>query len=143
MKSRGLGDVYKRQAQHYTNRYHKAMEALNVLPPSIEPHATGHIIEQEQLVKQIMDNGYAYESNGSIYFDVAKYDKDHKYGILSGRNLTDIINNSRQLAGTAEKRNQADFALWKKAMPEHIMLSLIHISEPTRLHKVSRMPSYD
>ena len=108
-------------AQHYTNRYHKAMEALNVLPPSIEPHATGHIIEQEQLVKQIMDNGYAYESNGSIYFDVAKYDKDHKYGILSGRNLTDIINNSRQLAGTTEKRNQADFALWKKAMPEHIM----------------------
>ena len=108
-------------AQHYTNRYHKAMEALNVLPPSIEPHATGHIIEQEELVKQILANGYAYESNGSIYFDVAKYDKDHKYGILSGRNLNDIINNSRELSGTDEKRNQADFALWKRAMPEHIM----------------------
>ena len=108
-------------AQHYTNRYHKAMEALNVLPPSIEPHATGHIIEQEELVKQILANGYAYESNGSIYFDVAKYDKDHKYDILSGRNLTDIINNSRELSGTDEKHNQADFALWKRAMPEHIM----------------------
>ena len=108
-------------AQHYTNRYHKAMEALNVLPPSIEPHATGHIIEQEELVKQILANGYAYESNGSIYFDVAKYDKDHKYGILSSRNLTDIINNSRELSGTDEKHNQADFALWKRAMPEHIM----------------------
>ena len=108
-------------AQHYTNRYHKAMEALNVLPPSIEPHATGHIIEQEELVKQILANGYAYESNGSTYFDVAKYDKDYKYGILSSRNLTDIINNSRELSGTDEKHNQADFALWKRAMPEHIM----------------------
>ena len=108
-------------AQHYTNRYHKAMEQLNVLPPSIEPQATGHIIEQEELVKQILVNGYAYESNGSIYFDVEKYNQDHKYGILSGRNLTDIINHSRDLAGTEEKHNQADFALWKKAQPEHIM----------------------
>ena len=108
-------------AQYYTNRYHDAMRALNVLPPSIEPHATGHIIEQEELVKQIMDNGYAYESNGSIYFDVAKYDKDHHYGVLSGRNLTDMINNSRELAGVGEKHNQVDFALWKRAMPEHIM----------------------
>ena len=108
-------------AQHYTNRYHDAMRALNVLPPSIEPHATGHIIEQEELVKQILANGYAYESNGSIYFDVEKYDKDHHYGILSGRNLTDMINNSRELAGVGEKHNQADFALWKRAMPEHIM----------------------
>lgn len=108
-------------AQHYTNRYHDAMRALNVLPPSIEPHATGHIIEQEELVKQILANGYAYESNGSIYFDVEKYDKDHKYGVLSGRNLKDIINNSRELAGVGEKHNQADFALWKRAMPEHIM----------------------
>ena len=108
-------------AQHYTNRYHKAMEQLNVLPPSIEPQATGHIIEQEELVKQILANGYAYESNGSIYFDVEKYNQDHKYGILSGRNLTDIINHSRDLAGTEEKHNQADFALWKKAQPEHIM----------------------
>ncbi|MDD5862496.1 MAG: cysteine--tRNA ligase [Prevotellaceae bacterium] len=108
-------------AQYYTNRYHKAMDALNVLPPSIEPHASGHIIEQEQLVKQILDNGYAYVSNGSVYFDIEKYNKDHKYGILSGRNLTDIINNSRELNGVGEKHNQADFALWKKATPEHIM----------------------
>ena len=108
-------------AQHYTNRYHDAMRLLNVLPPSIEPHATGHIIEQEELVKQILTNGYAYESNGSIYFDVEKYDKDHHYGVLSGRNITDMINNSRELAGVGEKRNQIDFALWKRAMPEHIM----------------------
>ena len=108
-------------AQYYTNRYHDAMEALNVLPPSIEPHATGHIIEQEELVKEILANGYAYESNGSVYFDVVKYDKDHKYGILSGRNLTDMINNSRELNGVSEKHNQVDFALWKKAQPEHIM----------------------
>ena len=108
-------------AQFYTNRYHDAMHALNVLPPSIEPRATGHIIEQEELVKEIMANGYAYESNGSIYFDVAKYDKDHRYGILSGRNLNDMINNSRELNGVSEKRNQTDFALWKRAMPEHIM----------------------
>ena len=108
-------------AQHYTNRYHDAMRSLNVLPPSIEPHATGHIIEQEELVNQILANGYAYESNGSIYFDVEKYDKEHHYGILSGRNITDMINNSRELAGVGEKRNQIDFALWKRAMPEHIM----------------------
>lgn len=108
-------------AQHYTNRYHDAMRSLNVLPPSIEPHATGHIIEQEELVKQILANGYAYESNGSIYFDVETYDKDHHYGVLSGRNITDMINNSRELAGVGEKRNQIDFALWKRAMPEHIM----------------------
>ena len=108
-------------AQYYTNRYHKAMEMLNVLPPSIEPHATGHIIEQAEMVREILDNGYGYESNGSIYFDVEKYNKDHHYGILSHRNLEDIINNSRELAGVGEKRHQADFALWKKAQPEHIM----------------------
>ena len=108
-------------AQYYTNRYHDAMKALNVLPPSIEPHATGHIIEQEELVKEIIANGYAYESNGSVYFDIEKYNKDHKYGILSGRNLDDVINNSRELDGVGEKRNQVDFALWKKAQPEHIM----------------------
>jgi len=108
-------------AQYYTNRYHTAMDALNVLPPSIEPHATGHIIEQEELVKEIMANGYAYESNGSIYFDIEKYNKDHRYGILSGRNLDDVINNSRELDGIGEKHNQVDFALWKKAQPEHIM----------------------
>ena len=108
-------------AQHYSNRYHDAMAALNVLPPSIEPHATGHIIEQEQLVKEILANGYAYESNGSIYFDIEKYNKDHHYGVLSHRNLDDVVNNSRELDGVGEKRNQADFALWKKAQPEHIM----------------------
>lgn len=108
-------------AQYYTNRYHAAMDALGVLPPSIEPHATGHIIEQQQLVQQILDNGYAYESNGSIYFDIEKYNRDHKYGILSGRNLDDVINASRELDGVGEKRNQVDFALWKKAQPEHIM----------------------
>ena len=108
-------------AQFYTNRYHAAMEALNVLPPSIEPHATGHIIEQEQLVQQILDNGFAYESNGSIYFDVKKYNEKYHYGILSGRNLDDVKDASRALDGVGEKRNQADFALWKKASPEHIM----------------------
>ena len=108
-------------AQYYTNRFHEAMDALNCLPPSIEPHATGHIIEQQQLVQQILDNGYAYESNGSIYFDVEKYDKDHRYGVLSGRSLENIKDASRELAGVGEKKNQADFALWKKAQPEHIM----------------------
>ena len=109
-------------AQYYTRRFNSAMEKLNVLPPSIEPHATGHIIEQQELVKQILDNGYAYESNGSVYFDIEKYNKDHKYGILSGRTLENIKDASRDtLAGVGEKRNQADFALWKKAQPEHIM----------------------
>ena len=108
-------------AQYYTNRYHAAMEALNVLPPSIEPHATGHIIEQQQLVSQILANGFAYESNGSVYFDIEKYNKQHHYGILSGRNLDDVINASRELDGVGEKHNQVDFALWKKAQPEHIM----------------------
>ena len=108
-------------AQSYTNRYHEAMAALNVLPPSIEPHATGHIIEQIELVKEILNNGFAYESNGSIYFDIEKYNQKYHYGKLSGRNLEDIINNSRELAGVGEKHNQADFALWKRAMPEHIM----------------------
>ena len=108
-------------AQHYANSYHAAMDALNVLPPSIEPRATGHIIEQEELVNEILKNGYAYESNGSIYFDIEKYNKKHRYGILSGRNLDDVINNSRALEGVEEKHNQADFALWKKAQPEHIM----------------------
>lgn len=108
-------------AQYYTNRFHQAMDALNVLPPSIEPHATGHIIEQEQLVEEILKNGYAYVSEGSVYFDVEKYNHDHHYGVLSGRNLEDVINASRNLAGVGEKRNQVDFALWKKAQPEHIM----------------------
>ena len=107
--------------QYYLNRYHKAMEALNVLPPSIEPHASGHIIEQIELVEEILKNGYAYESEGSVYFDVAKYNKDHHYGKLSGRNLDDVLNTTRELDGQSEKRNPADFALWKKASPEHIM----------------------
>ena len=108
-------------AQYYTRRYHEAMNRLNVLPPSIEPHATGHILEQEQLVREIMDNGYAYESNGSVYFDVERYNADHHYGRLSGRNLDDTLDASRDLEGVGEKRNQADFALWKRAQPEHIM----------------------
>ena len=108
-------------AQYYTNRFHQAMDALNVLPPSIEPHATGHIIEQIELVKEILDNGYAYESQGSVYFDVNKYNHDHHYGKLSGRNLEDVINNSRELDGTGEKHHQVDFALWKCAQPQHIM----------------------
>ena len=107
--------------QYYTQRYHKAMEALNVLPPSIEPHASGHIIEQIALVKEILDNGYAYESQGSIYFDVNKYNQKYNYGKLSGRNLDDVLNTTRELDGQEEKRNPADFALWKKAQPEHIM----------------------
>ena len=108
--------------QHYENRYHKAMEALNVLPPSIEPHASGHIIEQIELVKEILANGFAYESEGSVYFDVPKYNNVHHYGRLSGRNLEDVINTSRDnLDGQQEKRNPVDFALWKKAQPEHIM----------------------
>ena len=89
-------------AQYYTNRYHAAMEALNVLPPSIEPHATGHIIEQEQLVQQILDNGFAYVSNGSVYFDVKKYNEKYHYGILSGRNLDDVKDASRELDGVGE-----------------------------------------
>ena len=108
-------------AQHYTNRYHDAMDALGCLRPSIEPHATGHIIEQQQLVRQIMDNGFAYISNGSVYFDIEAYNKKHKYGILSGRSLENVKDASRELDGVGEKRNQADFALWKQAQPEHIM----------------------
>ena len=107
--------------QFYLNRYHKAMEALNVLPPSIEPHASGHIIEQIEYVKRIIDSGYAYESDGNIYFDVPKYNKDHRYGKLSGRNVEELLSTTRQLDGQSEKRNPADFALWKKAAPEHIM----------------------
>ena len=107
--------------QYYLLRYHKAMEALNVLPPSIEPHASGHIIEQIKLVEEILKNGYAYESKGSVYFDVAKYNKDHHYGVLSGRNLDDVLNTTRELDGQDEKHNPADFALWKCAQPEHIM----------------------
>jgi cysteinyl-tRNA synthetase len=107
--------------QYYLNRYHKAMDALNVLPPSIEPHASGHIIEQIQLVKDILERGYAYESEGSVYFDVEKYNTKYNYGVLSGRNVEDMLNTTRELEGQEEKRNSVDFALWKKAAPEHIM----------------------
>lgn len=107
--------------QYYLNRYHHDMEALNVLPPSIEPHASGHIIEQIEYVKRILESGYAYESCGSIYFDVARYNKDHHYGILSGRNIDELRNTTRELDGQSEKRSPLDFALWKKAAPEHIM----------------------
>jgi cysteinyl-tRNA synthetase len=107
--------------QYYTLRYHKSMERLNVLPPSIEPHASGHIIEQIELVKKILENGYAYKSEGSVYFDVKKYNRDHRYGILSNRNTDDMLNATRELDGQGEKHNPTDFALWKKAQPEHIM----------------------
>ena len=108
-------------AQYYINRYHHAMEALNVLPPSIEPLASGHIIEQIELVKEILANGYAYESQGSVYFDVEKYNKKHHYGVLSGRNIDEMLNTTRALDGQDEKHNPIDFALWKCAQPEHIM----------------------
>ena len=108
-------------AQYYTRRYHQAMDAMGVLRPSIEPCATGHIIEQQQLVQQILDRGFAYESNGSIYFDIEAYNKQYQYGILSGRSLENVKDASRELDGVGEKRHQADFALWKKAQPEHIM----------------------
>ncbi len=107
--------------QYYTNRYHRDMAALNVLPPSIEPHASGHIIEQIAFVQKILDRGYAYVANGSVYMDVEKYAKDYPYGKLSGRNLHDIIAETRELDGQAEKKHSYDFALWKKASPEHIM----------------------
>lgn len=107
--------------QYYTNRYHRDMEALNVLPPTIEPHASGHIIEQIEFVKKILDKGYAYISNGSVYMDVEKYAQDYPYGKLSGRNLEEIKTETRELDGQNEKRHSYDFALWKKASPEHIM----------------------
>ncbi|HHT23459.1 MAG TPA: cysteine--tRNA ligase [Bacteroidales bacterium] len=107
--------------QYYTLRYHKAMELLNVLPPSIEPHASGHIMEQIEFVEKILDAGYAYESDGSVYFDVEKYNKDHHYGVLSGRNIDELLETTRDLDGQSEKRRSVDFALWKKASPEHIM----------------------
>ncbi|MBP8791511.1 MAG: class I tRNA ligase family protein, partial [Breznakibacter sp.] len=101
--------------QYYTDRYHAHMDALNVLKPSIEPRASGHIIEQLQIVDRIMDKGYAYESNGSVYFDVDKYNQQHNYGQLSGRVLDDLYSTTRNLEGQGEKRNSFDFALWKKA----------------------------
>lgn len=107
--------------QHYTNNYHEKMAQLNVEHPGIEPHASGHIIEQIQMIKDILDAGYAYEKNGSVYFDIEKYSQDHKYGILSGRKTEELLNYTRELEGQEEKKNSVDFALWKKATPEHIM----------------------
>ena len=107
--------------QFYTISYHKAMNALNCLPPSIEPRATGHIIEQIEMVKQILKNGFAYEVNGSIYLDVNKYNKKYPYGALSGRNIEDTLEGTRVLDGQSEKKSAVDFAIWKKATSEHIM----------------------
>ncbi len=107
--------------QTYTLRYHEAMRKLNVAPPSIEPRASGHIVEQIEAVKTILDSGYAYISNGSVYFDVRKYNQDHHYGILSGRNLDDTLEGTRALDGQDDKHAPYDFAIWKKAEPQHIM----------------------
>lgn len=107
--------------QHYLVRYHQAMDALGVLPPSVEPHASGHIIEQIEFVKKILDAGFAYVSDGSVYFDVEKYNSKFHYGKLSGRDLENTMENTRALDGQGGKRNPFDFALWKKAQPGHIM----------------------
>lgn len=108
-------------AHHYTERYHRAMDELNVITPSIEPCASGHIIEQIAFVQRILDAGFAYISNGSVYFDVEKYNEKYRYGRLSGRNLDEIVLGTRELDGQSDKHHPYDFALWKKASPEHIM----------------------
>jgi cysteinyl-tRNA synthetase len=108
-------------AQYYSDRYFLFMDALNVKRPSIEPRASGHIIEQIQIIQKILDAGYSYIVNGSVYFDVIKYNEKYQYGKLSGRIIDDLISNTRELEGQDEKRNSVDFALWKKAQPEHIM----------------------
>ena len=107
--------------QKYSIDFHKVMERFNTLPPSIEPTATGHIIEQIDSIEQIIKSGYAYEKNGSVYFDVLKFNKKNNYGKLSGRKLENMMNNSRTLDGTSDKKNPQDFALWKKAEESHIM----------------------
>ena len=107
--------------QKYSVDFHDVMQIFNVKPPSIEPTATGHIIEQIELVKTVLEKGFAYEVNGSVYFDVEKYNQQHNYGILSNRNLEDMLNNTRNLGGQEEKRGKLDFALWIKAKPEHLM----------------------
>ena len=107
--------------QHYTNDYHASLDKLNVKRPAIEPHASGHIIEQIAMATKILEKGYAYEKNGSVYFDIQKYSKDHHYGILSGRNVDELMAYTRELEGQDEKKNNFDFALWKKASPEHLM----------------------
>lgn len=107
--------------QKYTNLFHWAMQKFNCLPPSIEPTATGHIVEQINMIQQIIKAGYAYEKNGSVYFDVKKYAEEHEYGKLSGRIIEDLLETTRDLEGQHEKLNKTDFALWKAAPPEHIM----------------------
>ncbi|MDG1805724.1 cysteine--tRNA ligase [Flavicella sp.] len=107
--------------QRYTVDFHQILQKFNNLPPSIEPTATGHIVEQLEIIKDILDKGMAYVVNGSVYFDVLKYNESEEYGILSGRNIEDSIHNTRALDGQSEKKNPQDFALWKKASPEHIM----------------------
>jgi cysteinyl-tRNA synthetase len=107
--------------QMYTVDFHRIMEKFNALSPNIEPTATGHIIEQIELIEKIIEAGFAYEINGSVYFDVHKFNEDHSYGKLSGRNLDEMIANTRELASQSDKKNPQDFALWKKAEPEHIM----------------------
>ena len=107
--------------QKYMNTYHQNMVELNTLHPSIEPRASGHIIEQQELIGTLIEKGFAYETNGSVYFDLAKYNKSYDYGILSGRVLEELQSNTRSLEGQDEKRSSFDFALWKKASPEHIM----------------------
>ncbi|HEX2605965.1 MAG TPA: cysteine--tRNA ligase [Flavisolibacter sp.] len=107
--------------QKYTNLFHWAMDRFNNIPPSIEPTATGHIVEQIDMIQQLLKDGYAYEVNGSVYFDVKKYAEGHDYGKLSGRVIDDLLETTRDLEGQNEKRNKTDFALWKAAPPEHIM----------------------
>ncbi|MFC5044469.1 cysteine--tRNA ligase [Aquimarina hainanensis] len=107
--------------QRYTLDFHNILAKFNTVPPSIEPTATGHIVEQIEIIKTIIDNGYAYVSNGSVYFDVVKFNETNDYGKLSGRNLEDMIANTRELTAQSDKKNPQDFALWKKAEPEHIM----------------------
>ncbi|HET8735168.1 MAG TPA: cysteine--tRNA ligase [Pricia sp.] len=107
--------------QRYTLDFHNTLEKFNLLPPSIEPTATGHIIEQIEIIKDIFEKGYAYEANGSVYFDVAKFSENYEYGQLSGRKLEDMVANTRELTAQDDKKNPQDFALWKKAEPQHIM----------------------
>ncbi len=107
--------------QKYTNGFRGVMRLFNIQDPSIEPSATGHIMEQIEMIEEIIKNGFAYESNGSVYFDVKKYNSTHDYGTLSGRNIEDLISNTRELDGQSEKRDSLDFALWKRADPHHLM----------------------
>ncbi|MFM8914365.1 MAG: class I tRNA ligase family protein, partial [Flammeovirgaceae bacterium] len=107
--------------QTYSNDFHEVLQHFNMLPPSIEPTATGHIVEQIEITKKLLEKGLAYEVNGSVYFDVTKYNQTHHYGILSGRKIEELMESGRKLDSQDEKRNRVDFALWKKASPAHIM----------------------